>query len=51
MVIDGAADQAQPTALDLVYGRRRVPLPKQQFARGEETDSTAGAGIYYRAVF
>ena len=29
MVIDGAADQAQPTAFDLVDRRRRVTLPEQ----------------------
>jgi len=29
MVIDGAADQAQPTALDLVDRHRRVALSEQ----------------------
>ena len=42
MVIDGAADQTQPTALDLVDGRSRVALPEQQFTWGEDTDSAPG---------
>jgi hypothetical protein len=29
MVIDGSADQAKPTALDLVDGFSRVALPEQ----------------------
>jgi len=42
MVIDGAADQTQSTALDLVDGHSRVALPEQQFARGEDTNRAAG---------
>ena len=37
MVVDSAADQAQPPALDLVDGRSRVALPAQRFARGQDT--------------
>jgi hypothetical protein len=42
MVIDGAADQAQPTGFDLVDGRSRCALSEQQFTRGEDANGAAG---------
>ena len=42
MVIDGAPDQAKPTAFDLVDRRRWVALPEKWLAWGEDTDSTPG---------
>jgi hypothetical protein len=43
MVIDGAPNQAQPSAFDLVDRRRRVALPEQWLARSKDADSAAGS--------
>jgi hypothetical protein len=39
MVVDRAADQAKPTALDLVNRRRPVTLPEQKLAGSKGTNS------------
>src|SRR5947208_349974 len=42
MVIDGAPDEAEPTAFDLVDRRRSVPLLEQELARCEIPDNASG---------
>lgn len=42
MVIDGAADEAKPTAFDLVDRRRSVPLLEQELAGSKIPDNAPG---------
>ena len=42
MVIDGAANQAKPTAFDLVNRRSPVALSELSLAGGEDADNAPG---------